>query len=184
VHGEKVQSWKERLPEIVHGYSKENIWNMDETGVFWQALPETGFGQKGKECRGGKKSKQRIIAAFFVTADVAKENPIVIWHSENPRCVKRFDKSALPVWYYSQKKFWMTAELLQSILTKLNNRLAHTNQSKLLFMDNAGCNPHHLQSFFFLTSPLVSCLPTLPHIPATIGFGNNPKFKVYYRHCY
>ncbi len=29
-----VESWKERLPEIVNGYDKENIWNMDETGIF------------------------------------------------------------------------------------------------------------------------------------------------------
>ena len=29
VHGETVQSLKERLPEIVRGYDKENIWNMD-----------------------------------------------------------------------------------------------------------------------------------------------------------
>ncbi len=60
VRGETVQSWKERLPEILRGYSKD-IWNIDKAGVFWRALPETGFGQKGKACRGGKKSKQRII---------------------------------------------------------------------------------------------------------------------------
>ena len=32
VHCETVDSWKERLPEIFNGYSKESIWNMDETG--------------------------------------------------------------------------------------------------------------------------------------------------------
>ena len=57
VKGKTVDSWKERLPEIVQGYSKDDIWNMDETGVFWEALPNRGFGQKGKECKGGKKSK-------------------------------------------------------------------------------------------------------------------------------
>ncbi len=34
--------------------------NLDETGCFLRALPEKGFGEKGKECRGGKKSKQRL----------------------------------------------------------------------------------------------------------------------------
>jgi hypothetical protein len=29
--GETVDSWKERLPEILHGYKKEDIWNFDET---------------------------------------------------------------------------------------------------------------------------------------------------------
>ena len=54
VQGETVDSWKERLPEIVDGYSKDDIWNMDEIGVFWKALPNRGFGVKGKVCKGGK----------------------------------------------------------------------------------------------------------------------------------
>ena len=65
VSGETVKSWKERLPELVQGYSKEDIWNMDETGCFWKALPDKGFGMKGKQCKGGKKSKQRVTVAFL-----------------------------------------------------------------------------------------------------------------------
>ncbi len=110
MHGETVQSWKERLPEILHGFSKEDIWNADETGVVWRTLPETGFGQKGKTCSGGRKSKQRITVAFFVTASGVKEKPIVIWHSENPRCMKRFDKTVLHVAYYSQKYTYIIGE--------------------------------------------------------------------------
>ena len=48
VSGETVDSWKERLPEIIAGYEQDDIWNMDRTGVFWQGLPDRGFGQKGK----------------------------------------------------------------------------------------------------------------------------------------
>lgn len=60
VSGQTVSSWKERLPEILNGYDIENIYNLDETGCFWKALPDTGFGEKGKKCKGGKKSKQRF----------------------------------------------------------------------------------------------------------------------------
>lgn len=123
VQGETVDSWKERLPEIVSGYKKEGIYNMDETGVFWRALPTKGFGQKGKDCKGGKKCKQRITVALFVSATGAKEKPVVIWKSENPRCLKRFDKNALPINYCSQKKAWMTSNIMESIL---NNRLCHS----------------------------------------------------------
>ena len=48
VQGETVDSWKERVPEIVQGYAKDDILNMDETGLFWRALPDRGFGQKSK----------------------------------------------------------------------------------------------------------------------------------------
>ena len=42
--GDTVDSWKERLPEPIRGYSKEDIWNMDETGCFFKALPDKGLG--------------------------------------------------------------------------------------------------------------------------------------------
>ena len=60
-----VDSWKERLPQIVQGYSKDNIWNMDETGLFFRALPDRGFAQKSQSCKGGKKSKQRVCLSLF-----------------------------------------------------------------------------------------------------------------------
>ena len=68
VDGATIDSWKERLPELLQGYKKEDIMNLDETGCFWQALPTCGFNQKGKDCSGGKKSKYRITIAFIVSA--------------------------------------------------------------------------------------------------------------------
>ena len=29
VQGPTVDPWKERLPELIAGYARENIWNMD-----------------------------------------------------------------------------------------------------------------------------------------------------------
>lgn len=62
--GVTVDAWLERIPELVSEYAIEDIWNLDETGVFWRALPEQGFGQKKKECSGGKKAKQRVTVAL------------------------------------------------------------------------------------------------------------------------
>ena len=45
VSGATVDSWKKRLPHILQGYSAEDIWNLDETGCFWRALPDKGFNQ-------------------------------------------------------------------------------------------------------------------------------------------
>ena len=55
VAGETITSWRERIPELLRGYSAENVWNLDETGCFWRALPEHGFGRKGSLCKGGKR---------------------------------------------------------------------------------------------------------------------------------
>ena len=78
VQGETVESWKERLPEIVQGYEKQDVWNMDETDIFWCALPNRGFGQKSKSCKGEKKSKQHITVAFFCSCIRPQRKTVVI----------------------------------------------------------------------------------------------------------
>ena len=130
VSGLTVDSWKERLPEIMQGYSSDNIWNLDESGVFWKALPDKGFGQKVKECKGGKRSKQCLTVTFIVNgAGKSESKPIVIWRSENPRCFKGIKKSELPVEYYSQAKAWMSGDILHKILSNIDKKLKSEGRS-------------------------------------------------------
>ena len=41
---------------------------MDESGCFLKVLHGKGLVEKGKEAKGGKKSKQRFTIAFFINA--------------------------------------------------------------------------------------------------------------------
>ena len=54
-----IKAWMEQYPEIIQGYSADDIWNMDESGLFFEALLDTGLAKKTKKCKGGKKSKER-----------------------------------------------------------------------------------------------------------------------------
>ena len=89
-----VSSWMERLLELTRGYELADIWNMDERGCFFKALPEKGLAEKKSQARGGKKSKTRLTIAFFVNAAGEKAiEPLMVWRSKKPRCftnIKRF----------------------------------------------------------------------------------------------
>ena len=177
VSGATVDSWKEQLPEVLQGYAKRDIWNLDETGVFWKALPERGFVQKGRSCKGGKKSKQRFTIAFIANADGGKEKPVVIWKYENPRCFKNLNKSLLPVSYFSQSKVWMTGDILDRILKKINQSLRAQSRFVALLMDNAGCHPPEIKDKYsnvkvvFLPANTTSRLQ-----PLDLGIIKNVKF--------
>lgn len=147
VNEEVVNSWEERARELVDDYKPEDVWNFDETGLMWRALPEKSLNEKRKRCRGGKNSKYRNTWAFFVNAAGEKEDPIVIGKSANPRCFKRLKNKTKPFKcsYFSNAKAWMRAEIITQILNKLNNRLRRENRNIILFMDNAPCHPRDLQ---------------------------------------
>ena len=44
-----VKAWMERLPELVKGYSLEDVLNTDELGLFFETLPQKGLIEKGKK---------------------------------------------------------------------------------------------------------------------------------------
>ena len=69
---EKVTSWMERINKLIEDCSLENIWNMDESGCFFKALPDKGLVEKGKQAKDGKKTGTTINCRFF--ANVAAEN--------------------------------------------------------------------------------------------------------------
>ena len=60
------------MREVVKGYEPRDIWNMDETGVFFRVLPERGLVDKKTKAKLGKRSKLRMTEAFLLVAMEAK----------------------------------------------------------------------------------------------------------------
>lgn len=77
------------MEKITEKYAPEDIYNADETGMFYQLLPEKTLSFKGEKCSGGKKSKQRVTALLCVNLPgTHKLRPLVIGKSLKPRCFK------------------------------------------------------------------------------------------------
>ena len=57
---EMTASWEQTtLPTILSNYNLAHIYNTDEFGLFYQALPEKSLHLKSEKCVGGKHSKIR-----------------------------------------------------------------------------------------------------------------------------
>jgi hypothetical protein len=95
-----VNDWlSNRLPEIIKDFDPKNVWNADETGLFWRLQPNKTMRFRGETCSSGKLSKERITVLLCVNADGSEKKRVdIIGKSANPRS---FGKSItkLPVNY-------------------------------------------------------------------------------------
>ena len=94
---------------------------MDASGCFFKAILVKGLVEKGKQGKGGKKSKQQLTVSFFVHAAGEKvDQPIVIWKSKLPRYFAKLQDPSRPanVHYFSNPKSWMTSEAMEAVLAQ------------------------------------------------------------------
>ena len=137
-----VDDWCQRLPTICEGYDLKDIFNSDESALFYRTLPGKSLVVKGDTCHGGKKAKDRVTVLLTCSATGERLKPLVIGRAENPRCFRGQNKSCLPVHYYHNRKAWMTGDIWKQWLNKLNNKLKIQDRKILLFVDNCAAHPH------------------------------------------
>jgi hypothetical protein len=134
-----VKDWAQRLPDIIKDYDMKDIFNADETGLYFRALPCRSMVIKGDKRRGSKTSKERITALLAASATGEKLKPLVIGKAENPRCFRGMDKALLPVTYKANKKAWMTSQPFREWTDRINSQMKTQKRKILIFVDN--CRP-------------------------------------------
>ena len=103
--------------------------------------------------------------------------PVLIYHSENPKALKNYAKSTLPVLCKWDNKAWIIAHLLTIWFTVLSPLMRPTAQKKipfkiLLLIDNAPGHPGTLMEMY---SEIVFKPPN-----TTSHGSRNNFFKSYY----
>lgn len=119
------------------------IYNADESALFWKLLPDrTMVHAKERTAPGRKMSKERITFLSCANGDGShKLKMMVIGKSTNPRA---FKNCAIPVEYHATKNAWMTSALFvkwfrESFVEQVRTFQKHNNMSgkALLLIDNA-----------------------------------------------
>ena len=89
---EEAKSFPYELSKIINekGYKLEQIFNVDETALFWKKLPtKTFLASRESSIPGYKASKDRITILFGGNASgTHRLKPLVINKSLNPRLAK------------------------------------------------------------------------------------------------
>lgn len=99
-----VEAWKQNVPRMIENYAADEIWNFDECGLFFRALPDHTQALKGAECKGGKLAKERLTVLFGCSSTGEKFKLLIIGKSANPRCFKGVKMSSLPAIYSSNRR--------------------------------------------------------------------------------
>jgi hypothetical protein len=73
-----------RFPELIKGYKKE-IFNCDETGLFYKLLPDKSFMKRESSANNTKKDKNRISVLLCFSMKGEKLDPVFIGKSKMPR---------------------------------------------------------------------------------------------------
>ena len=136
---------KDILPEILERFNPDNIFNADETGLYYRGIPDKGFCQRGQDLPGGKKAMDRITVLLCSNMTGSEKlPPLVIGKSKQPRCFPK-NLAHLPVDYCSSKNAWMTGELFTKWLIKWDRILKSKSRNVCLLVDNCSAHPANVQ---------------------------------------
>ena len=99
-----VAVWKGKIEDLVAGYEPRNVYNGDETGLFFRVLLSKTLTVRGDKCTGGKLSKERLTLFICANMTGETEKPVVFGKSACPRPFRNLNRNFLPVNWRSNKK--------------------------------------------------------------------------------
>ena len=111
------------LQKLKDEYRDENIFNADETALFYHLLPERTIERNHLAAVGKNSREDRVTLLLCCSATGEKLPPLVIGKYESPRCLRGIDHKKLPCSYKSSRNAWMTTSLWSSWLSELNSRI-------------------------------------------------------------
>ncbi|XP_069168674.1 jerky protein homolog [Procambarus clarkii] len=160
VHGERqsadivgADEYVSKFAEMVQeqNLSPEQIYNADETGLYWRMLPTETMAHSGEDDPSGgyKQNKQRIsLLCCANAAGTHKLKLLVIGISKNPRALK--SAGCIPVIYKDQPSAWMSLVIFvewfnKNFVPEVKEHLKSVglpqNSKVVLLLDNSSTHP-------------------------------------------
>ena len=154
----------------------KDVFNMDETGLFYRLQADHSLATKQLE--GRKQDKERLMVVICCNEDDSEK--ILLWiigKYAKPRCFKNVNMNSLDCQYRANKKAWMTSVLFDEYVRSFD-QMMH-GRRVLLVVDNCPAHPRNIEGLrnvelFFLPPNMTSKIQ-----PCDVGIIR--AFKMHYR---
>ncbi|GAV05059.1 hypothetical protein RvY_15245 [Ramazzottius varieornatus] len=129
------------LPALLELIHPENIWNCDETGIWWRNAGTKSLVFGNKQDKGIKIAKDRITAHISVSGGGRKLPLWIINTSAQPRSFERnavfnINSDDYGFNYSYNKTAWMTTVIFEEYLDWFNALMVKEERHILLLVDN------------------------------------------------
>ena len=115
---ELVDEERLSIQEELTRWKLDDIFNADETGLFWAMEPSRTLSDR--KLSGHKANKSRVTVLLITNVNGSEKlRPVVIHKYQTPRPLRNINKSNLPVDYYWNGKAYMQVSVHFVIITNL-----------------------------------------------------------------
>ena len=106
-----AETWSSTvLAQLLQEYSPRDIYNADETGIYFRVVPHGFLCFSTDKLSGRKKAKERVTVLVCANMDGSDKWPLlIIGKSNQARCFRRVP--TLPTPYTSSSNAWMTSSI-------------------------------------------------------------------------
>ena len=159
------------------GIPIKNIYNCDETGLFYRSMPNYTHAETHDDGAGGKRCKRRITLMFLVNGDGSDKQIIMVGTSKTPRGTSSEFFNSHDIKYFSNKNAWMTKEIFEKFLKDFDSRM---KEPTILLLDNFSGHSFDVEDGYKYVIPLFLPKNTASSTQPLDG-GIISSFKVKYR---
>lgn len=175
----EVQEHMEELRQLASHYDAEDIYNVDQTGLYWRRLASSGL---SSTVRGGAKlDKRRISAGLCCNATGTDRFQLwLVGKAKQPHALNKFNRSAYNSEWRFNKKAWFTSDIMKDWFRAFYAHIAKNQprRSILLLMENFSAHQCGLDAVTPPAHITVRFLPanvTSIYQPLDQGIINNTK---------
>ena len=143
-HGEAGSASPESAQEeqlciqgLLEGKDPEFIFNCNETAFFWRSDKTHGLSTKHIAGKKMDKSWVSVLVIMNVTG-TRKVHLLFIGSAAKPCCFKKKTSLELGLWYFHNKKAWMTGDIFAQAMEELDEEFWEEGIHVMMLLDNFG----------------------------------------------